>query len=53
MLIYKHSRNNDYKHYVNLINYIFKDNAELDNEAFFNQLYKMTYMNKDEIENKL
>jgi hypothetical protein len=49
ILLYKFSRNLDYKHFINLLNYIFENNTELNNEDFFNRLYKITYLSKKHI----
>jgi len=53
MLIYKYSRTIDYKYYINILNYIFENNSILDNTEFFNRLYKLTYLTKKEINNKI
>jgi hypothetical protein len=53
LLLYKYSRNLDYKHYINLLNYIFEDEKELTNEHFFNTIYKMTYLSKKQINKKI
>ncbi len=53
LLLYKYSRNLDYKHYINLLNYIFENNTELDNDEFFTRIYKITFLTKDEIQNKI
>ena len=53
ILLYKFSRNLDYKHFINLLNYIFENNTELSNEDFFNRLYKITYLSKKQINKKL
>jgi hypothetical protein len=53
MLLYKYARNMDYKEYVNLLNYIFEDMLELDNNSFFTKLFKITLLNKEELNNKI
>jgi hypothetical protein len=52
-LIYKYPRNTDYKSHINYINYIFNNNQVLDNETFFTRLYKLTLLNKEQIEDKI
>ena len=53
LLLYKYSRNINYKHYINLLNYIFELNKELTNDDFFNRIYKVTYLTKKQVYNKL
>lgn len=63
MLLYKYPKTISFDNYIEKINYIFRkehiqfsdSNSEyrLNNESFFNILYKMTYMNKKEIEDRL
>ena len=43
MLIYKYSKNMNYKHFINLINYIYGDEIIIDNETFFNKIYNGDY----------
>jgi hypothetical protein len=50
MLIYKYSKNMNYKYFINLINFIYDNETEIDNDKFFNQLQIMTFMNKKEID---
>ena len=52
-LIYKYAKTTDYKSHIALVNYLFGDNEYLENEEFYNKLYKLTLLNKDEIINKL
>ena len=55
ILLYKYSRNMDYKQYVKLINYIFEDSPELelDSSDFFNKLFKITFLTKDSLNTQL
>ena len=62
MLIYKFPKTMSFKYFIEQINYIFRkehlnlqygEDNTLNNETFFKILYKMTYMNKQEIENRL
>ena len=53
MLIYKYAKTIDYTYFVNMINYIYGSNKHINNETFFNQLYKITYMSKDAISKKI
>ena len=53
--IYKYSRNIDYSQYIDILGYIFENKTikELSNEAFFDKLYKITFLTKTEINTKL
>ena len=67
MLLYKYSKTMTFDYFIEKINYIFRkehmqytsndsndsNDYILNNETFFNIIYKMTYMNKKEIEDKL
>jgi len=49
LLIYKYSRIIEYKHFINILNYIFEDNKVLDNKLFFTKLGKFTLLDNDGI----
>ena len=53
LLIYKYSSVIDYKNYINLLNYIFEKSSRLNNEHFFNKLYKFTFYTKQQIQQKI
>ena len=52
-MIYKYSRNIDYKYYITILNYIFEDSPIIDNEQFVNKLYKITLLDKSQLNAKL